>query len=177
MPLVFRRFAALALLALLAAFVPFARPALAATTIHVTNTADSGAGSLRAAMTSAVNGDTIVFDNSGATWTIKPLSPLPLLDKGNVTIDGGSGHKIVLDGSQVLDPQFASTADGIRIASSGNTIKGLVIVKFPRAAGIPLGYGGAGIHIRGTDLSGNDRPVVTGNKILGSWLGVAADGV
>src|SRR5262245_56182664 len=83
MPLTYRRFATLALLALLVALAPM-RPAHAqGTTRHVTNTNDSGAGSLRQAMTSAVAGDIIVFDNAGALWTIQPLSQLPTLDTGN----------------------------------------------------------------------------------------------
>src|SRR4029453_18659830 len=132
MPPMFRRFAALMLVALLAAFLPLARPAYAAT-IHVTNTNDSGAGSLRLAMTNAVAGDSIVFDNAGALWTIQPLTPLPTLDNGSLPTPGGTGQKIVLAGSLIQsEPQYGSiSSHGIKITSSNNTVKGLVIVKFP----------------------------------------------
>ncbi|MFL5805964.1 MAG: beta strand repeat-containing protein [Roseiflexaceae bacterium] len=170
MPLKYRRFATLALLALLVAIAPAARPARAQIPRVVTNTNDSGAGSLRQAMLSAVAGDTITFNISTGTapWTIQPTSPLPPLDNGGVTIDGGANHRIVIDGS------LASTSDGFRIISSNNTIKGLVIIRFPNT--IDLGYGGAGIHIAGTTTLLNDLPIVTGNKILGNWIGVASDG-
>jgi parallel beta-helix repeat protein len=176
MPLTYRRFATLALLALLVALAPLPRLAHAqGTTRHVTNTNDSGAGSLRQAMTSAVTGDTIVFDNAGALWTIQPFSQLPTLDNGGVTIDGGANHRIVIDGSAITFSSNGITADGLLITSSNNTIKGLVIIKFPRDPGASLGTGGVGIHITGTDPLHTDGPIASGNTIVGNWIGVAAD--
>ncbi len=124
-------------------------------------------------MLDAQAGDIINFANGAATWTISPssaLGPLPPLDNGSVTIDGGTGHRVVLDGGLV------GAGDGFLITSSNNTVKGLVIINFPND-NIVYGWGGAGIHIVGTDTNKNDTPIVTGNKILGNWIGVAADGV
>jgi hypothetical protein len=171
MPLTYRRLTMLVLLALLIAFAPVASPVYALTRT-VTNINDSGAGSLRQAMTVALAGDTINFNiSTGAPpWTIGLQSPLPPLDKGNITIDGGASHQIVLDGSLV------GAGDGFLITSSNNTIKGMVIINFPND-NLIYGWGGAGIHIVGTDTNKNDKPIVSGNKILGNWIGVAADGV
>jgi parallel beta-helix repeat protein len=174
MPLVFRRFATLLVLALLAAFAPHPRPASAATTLHVANTNDTGVGSLRAALLASQNGDTIVFDNNGALWTIQPATPLPALDKGGVTLDGGPNHTVVLDGSQVTsDPiNIVANANGLTISSSGNTIKGLVIVGFFRGPGLGESEGGSGIRIVGASAAAP----ASGNTIAGCWIGVAADG-
>src|ERR1700745_497126 len=64
-----------------------------AATFTVTNTNDSGAGSLRQAIINANNtagADTITFNISGAgVHTITPLTVLPMIT-GTVTIDGYS---------------------------------------------------------------------------------------
>jgi uncharacterized membrane protein len=177
----FRRFAALMLVALLAAFLPLAQPARAAT-FSVTTTADSGAGSLRQAITSAnANGvpDSINFNITGAVpaggyWTITLASPLPDLTEAGTTIDGSTqpngratGPKIVLDGSLV------ASANGLNITSSNNTIEGLSIVGFRRSSGDILGDAGVGIRIVGTIVPAG---IASGNKVIGCWIGVAADG-
>jgi hypothetical protein len=121
---------------------------LAATTYTVTNTADSGTGSLRQAITDA-NGnpgaDMIVFNIPGSDTgcdgagicTIAPLSDLPSISDA-VTLDGytqpgatpntlarttNAVLKIVLSGFQ--DGTFNST--GLLLAASDTTIRGLVI--------------------------------------------------
>jgi hypothetical protein len=62
-----------------------------AATFTVTNTSDSGAGSLRQAITdanAAAGADTIAFDIAGSgVHTIVPASPLPAITEA-VTIDG-----------------------------------------------------------------------------------------
>src|SRR5687768_10724951 len=77
--LAFRRFSLLAALALLAAFAPLARPALAANFTVNTLTDSAAAGTLRWAITSAnasAGQDTISFSVAG---TITLTSPLPAL--------------------------------------------------------------------------------------------------
>jgi len=64
-------------------------PNAPADTYTVTNTADSGAGSLRAALGSATEGDTIVFDASLAGATITLASALP--SAASVTFANASG--------------------------------------------------------------------------------------
>jgi predicted outer membrane repeat protein len=56
-----------------------------AATLTVNTTADSGAGSLRQALTNAVAGDTITFTTAG---TIQLLSNLPTISITNLTING-----------------------------------------------------------------------------------------
>src|SRR5271156_2052110 len=62
--------------------------------ITVTNTNDSGSGSLRAAITAHASGDTIEFSVSG---TIKLLSELPAI-ADTLTIDG-SGQTVTVSGN------------------------------------------------------------------------------
>ena len=57
-----------------------------AATLTVTNTNDSGAGSLRDTIVGAASGDTITFDSSLSGGTIHVASTLDLLK--DVTIDG-----------------------------------------------------------------------------------------
>lgn len=182
----FRHLSLLALLALLGAFAPLARPALAIT-LSVTNTGDSGAGSLRQAIIAAnatPPGEpvTIVFaipqDDPGADpggyWMIQPAEQLPALARGNITIDGSTqpngraeGPKIVLDGG--IAPQNGiNNKHGLVLASAGNTVKGLVIDHFVRAIGLSEESGGAGVYIAG--------PGATGNRVAGCYIGIEPGG-
>ncbi|NGX60373.1 MAG: hypothetical protein KR126chlam3_01546, partial [Chlamydiae bacterium] len=68
-------------------------------TLTVTNMNDTGAGSLRDAITNASSGDSIVFDTGG---TITLDSPLPKIDK-NLSING-SGQTITIDGVDTYRP-------------------------------------------------------------------------
>ena len=113
----------------------------------VTNTNDSGAGSLRQAIIDANAGgspSTIDFNIpmsdpgfTGQWFSIAPASPLPQLTVGGTTIDGASqtaftgdtntaGPEIFLDGrSQVGD------SPGLWIQSSSNVVEGLAVSGFP----------------------------------------------
>ncbi|HKI20457.1 MAG TPA: hypothetical protein VKA15_21390, partial [Isosphaeraceae bacterium] len=132
-------------------------------TFLVSNTADSGLGSLRQAIldSNAATGatNTIDFDIAGAgAQTIVPLSPLPAITYP-VLIDGDSqpGYAgtplIELNGSQ------AGGGDGLTITGAGVTVRGLDINGFAQ---------GAGIHMTGTSA--------TGNWIYGDFLGTDSTG-
>jgi hypothetical protein len=144
-------------------------------TYVVTNTNDSGSGSLRQAMLGAnlatsAPADTIQFDIPGTgPFTISPLTPLPVLTHATI-IDGYSqpGSRantlaqgdnavilIQLDGALVQSNQ---TTDGLAVAGGGSTVKGLDITRF-----------GNGIHLLG---SGED--LVTGNIVGIDLTGAAA---
>src|SRR5438067_8122538 len=69
---------------------------MAQITITVTSTADSGAGTLRAALASAANGDTI--DVSGVTGTIL-LTSGELLVTNSVTILGPGPASLAVNGN------------------------------------------------------------------------------
>jgi hypothetical protein len=129
----------------------------------VTNTADSGPGSLRQAIldSNAATGatNTIDFAIPGqGVQTIAPLSALPAITQA-VLIDGFSqpGYAgtplIELSGSQVV------VGDGLTITGPDATIRGLDVNSFSQ---------GAGIHITGTGA--------TGDWIYGSFLGTDPTG-
>ena len=132
-------------------------------TFLVSNTGDSGPGSLRQAIldSNAASGatNTIDFDIPGSgVQTVAPLSSLPAITNP-VLIDGDSqpGYAgtplIELDGSQ------AGGGDGLTITGSGVTVRGLDIGGFSQ---------GAGIHLTGTGT--------TGDWIYGNFLGTDATG-
>ncbi len=133
-------------------------------TITVTDDADSGAGSLRAAIAEAGTGDTIKFAHS-AYGTIK-LSSGPLVVATGVDIDGpGPNHVTVSgnDASTVFDVEAGVTA----------TISGLTITKGSFATAYTLGAGGI-------DNDGNltvSDCVVTGNAIAPGSDAFGAGGI
>ena len=119
----------------------------------VTNTNDSGPGSLRQAILAA-NSDsrpsTITFNISGPL-TIAPLSALPTITAPAV-IDGASQPG--WSGSPIIELSGANVegvAQGLRIMGGGSTVRGLVI----------NGWTGSGISLEG---AGN-------NVIEGNWIG------
>jgi len=166
-------------------------------TFIVSNTNDSGAGSLRAAITSAngaAGADIITFNIAGAgQHTITLASDLPNITQ-QVTIDGTSqpGYTnaplIVLDGAGVA-------TDGLVFnpGSSGSTIQGLAFIGFTND-GIDLrsnnnlvlsnyigtsdgvtvtSNGGDGVDIR----AGASNNIVRGNVIIGNTSdGIVIDG-
>ncbi len=132
-------------------------------TFAVTNTTDSGPGSLRQAIldSDAATGErnTIDFAIPGSgVQTISPLSALPAITQA-VLVDGwsqpayASTPLIQIDGSQ------AGNSDGLTITGSNVTVRGLDISDFSQ---------GAGIHITG--------PSASGNWIYGNFLGTDPTG-
>lgn len=144
------------------------------TGFQVMNNLDSGAGSLRAAIT-AVNADNVAGADTisfgivgGGLQTIVLKTALPALTR-TVTIDAstqpgftGTGPvaspAVVIDGSGV-----APGADGLSFTGAGgNVVRGLSIVGFTSGPG----GGGSGILLGGSG----------GNVIQGNDLGVLPDG-
>ena len=124
---------------------------VSAATLTVTNTNDSGAGSLRQALTSAASGDRIEFAIGSGPQTIQPLTELPS-QPFPIVIDartqpGYSGTPIIeLDGSVVT-----SGSNGLR--SFRGEVYGLAVNKFN--TGIELVSGGIFHCYIGLELGGN----------------------
>jgi FG-GAP-like repeat/FG-GAP repeat len=134
-------------------------------TFLVSNTGDSGPGSLRQAILDSNSNNavgatnSIDFDIPGTgVQTIVPLSSLPAI-ANPVLIDGFSqpGYSstplIEINGNQ------AGGGDGLTITGAGMTVRGLDIDSFSQ---------GAGIHVTGTGA--------TGDWIYGNFLGTDPTG-
>ncbi len=101
----------------------------AATTLHVTSTADSGAGTLRDQVTAASSGDTIVFDLTG---TITLTSGEIAFNK-DLTFTGPGASALTISGndaSRVFDITGGSavTISGLTIAHGSDAGSGGAIV-------------------------------------------------
>ncbi len=139
----------------------------------VTNSSDSGPGSLRQAIlnVNAKNaGDTIAFNIPGTgAQTIQPTSPLPEITS-RVVLDGytqpgssvntsafGDGNNAVL--KIVLDGNLAgNAASALRVKGGGSVVRGLVINNFKTTTGIEIsGSGGCRVEgcFVGTDITGS----------------------
>ncbi len=122
--------------------------AAGAATLTVTSTADSDAGSLRDAITTAAAGDTIIF--AAGITTINLTTGQLSIDK-NLTINGGSGVTVT---RQAGSPNFR-----IFNIASGNTVilDGLIISNGNVvAAGSGGGIANAGtLTLRNSTVSGN----------------------
>jgi predicted outer membrane repeat protein len=117
-----------ALFSIFAFLAMFCHCAYAATTWTVTNANDSGAGSLRQAMTDAQTDDgTIVFDSSLAGFTITLASELPAITQsltieGNgITISGNNACRIMYIQAQgrVITIRRVHFKDGVAGGSRG----------------------------------------------------------
>jgi hypothetical protein len=152
------------------AFAGFCTSAWAAPmTYTVTTTADSGAGSLRQAITAsnanapgAGQSNTIDFDigAAGSRQTIEVLSALPTITEP-VTLDGASqgSSQPLID----LDGGSAGNAAGLVISAGSTTVETLAITNFSSQDGIAL-EGGSGDVVEGDDI-GTDGTVADGNFV------------
>jgi hypothetical protein len=188
--------AATALAALLLAAVP----ALAAPPNVVVNTADSGAGSLRDALTfAAANPGTTVQFNippltngnptpgfDGKAFTIKPKSALPVLTANSTVVDGTSQTAFSGDtnpnGPEVeLNGVGAGINTGLDITAAKCTVKGLAIGGF--SLGIEVHGGSAvtnkvqrcyvGLHAWGGGVLPNSDGIVVDTGARGTIIGGA----
>ena len=142
-------------------------------TFIVSNPADSGANTLREAITRAnadtsADGDTINFQIGTGTQTITLASPLPTIT-GRVTIDattqpraanqaGSVAPRIVLDGAGA-----GAGANGLVLSGpGGSAVRGLAIVNFA------AGANGGGRGILATDAGGD--------TFAANYLGMDPDG-
>ncbi len=99
-----------------------------AATLFVTNTNDAGAGSFRAILASASNGDVIKFNIPGpGPYTIKPLSAYSV--SRQVTIDGLVAGKPWVEFDGALSTSIAGF-DFNSATGSGTVIQGLVLNNF-----------------------------------------------
>jgi hypothetical protein len=157
--------------AVLAWILGVAATALPGATYTVTNTNDSGPGSLRQAILDAnasPGADTIAFNIPGqGVQTISPLTPLPpLTDDAGVTIDGytqpnASPNTLVAGDNAVLLIEIDGSAGfgqgtGLTLASSANAIRGLIVGQFETGILIDAGSDNSvtGCFI-GTDSTGS----------------------
>jgi hypothetical protein len=126
----------------------------------VTNTADSGPGSLRKAIMDAnanPGPDTIVFSvGGGGHQVIQPASPLPALTGVTVvnamTQPGYGGFPLIeLNGSAA-----GTGANGLTLTAGSSTVKGLLVNGFDQAALLLTGAGGDTVvsNYLGTNVTG-----------------------
>ena len=162
-----------------------------AATYTVTITDDSGAGSLRQAITNAnanPDTDTIEFDiPGGGPHTIAPLSPLPIITDPVVidgyTQTGASANTQAVGSDAVLKIALDGTgagggAVGVYITAGNSTVKGLVIQNFGMG-GVYLATNGGntvegcfiGTDVNGTADQGNGDPGVTIDDVADNTIG------
>jgi hypothetical protein len=110
---------------------------LSAATIIVTNTNDSGPGSLRQVMADAAPGDTLVFDASLSGQTIVLTSTLTI--SKDLTIDGlALASAITLSGNNEI--RVMSVQQGVAA-----TLTGFVIIDGAATSAYPVPSGNPGI--------------------------------
>lgn len=142
-------------------------------TAFVTNTNDSGPGSLRAAIADAnAHPTTLPFQSkiafriagSNAVKTIHLLSPLPAISAPQLFVDGGTQRRYFADNAEGLEIELDGAAAGA--AANGLDVSGCNVSIYELAIN---GFGGAGILHRG-GMECN-RPTIAGN-----YLGTDASG-
>ncbi len=108
------------------------KSALLGATITVTNTNDTGAGSLRAALASAVSGDTIDFNLSSLPATITLTSAELVINK-SLSVRGPGADQLTISGAnarrvlrvRITTPGVAgATISGLKIADGTTTANG-----------------------------------------------------
>jgi len=147
-----------------------------AATITITNTNDSGGGSLRQAIADAHNGDTVDF---GVTGTITLTTGKLLVDK-SITVHGPGSDHLTVDGNFV-DPVFyvsggvTATIAGLTIANGNaqfhdstngggiyNDHATLAVDKCT-VSGNYAGFGGGGVYNSSGTLT------LTNSTVTGNW--------
>jgi parallel beta-helix repeat protein len=141
-------------------------------TFMVSNTNDSGSGSLRQALLNANNNagaDTVKFSIGSGARTITPYSQLPILN-GPVVIDGTSQPGYA--GKPIIEINGANAGsgfvNGIWLDGGGSVVKGLVINRFADSGIFMNTKGGNTIYncYIGTDITGSYAQANHGHGIL-----------
>jgi hypothetical protein len=145
----------------------FASGAVASTVIYhdifVTTTADSGPGSLRAAIDEGNVRGTYTFPCRVAfriegtpPFVIEPLTPLPAVTADYLSIDARTEKaRVVIRGGKTF-------ADGFFFAGSALTVAGLAIEDFPANGITAVPRARGTLRIIDNEISGNLRGVVMG---------------
>ena len=129
--------------------------------LTVLNNADSGAGSLRAAVAAAQSGDTIVFDPSLAYETIT-LSSGPLALSSNLTIDGLGADLLAISGNNAS--QLFTLSGTAQVTLANLTLTG------------GMSSQGGAVYIGGTAALTLDSDILSGNQAVGDANGNALGG-
>jgi hypothetical protein len=142
-------------------------------TLIITDTQDSGAGSLRQALLDIQPDDSIFFDTDvfppDKPQTIILQSSLPPVNQGHLVLDA-SNAGVILDGSQA----GGNATPGLDIDSSYNVVRGLQITGFS-GPGIIL-RANADFNIIGGDRSMGMAPYGEGNLIRNCVNGITLQG-
>jgi titin len=158
-------------------------------TYTVTSTADSGANTLRDAITQVNNSNTFITEidfkigAGGSAQTITLSSALPAITQSvyvNGLTQGGSGNTVPL----ITVTSGASISDGLQVSASNCTVSGLIIEGFTNA-GLEVSdstntIGGTAAGA-GNVLSGNSYGLeidsnISGVQVQGNLLGTNATG-
>jgi hypothetical protein len=149
---------------------------LCLSTITVTNNSDSGAGSLRDALASAQNGDTINFNLPGSGVQVISIGSTLPVDK-QVLIDGTSQSGY--NGTPLISVQGSANVlnlFGLNPGSSGSTIQGLDMFDYTGNA-VGIGNGSSADLIQNNWMGFFVNPStgqVTLNSSLGGQFGVTS---
>lgn len=140
----------------------------------VTNTNNSGPGSLRQAILDANNTpgrDTIRFDISGAgPHTIRPTSPLPVITDP-VVIDGWTEPDFAGQPIVELDGSLAGNSHGLVLTAGESLIRGLTINRFDRFGIVISGAAANGNVVQGNFIGTNTGGTTAlGNGLSGIWI-------
>jgi hypothetical protein len=150
-------------------------------TFSVTNSGDSGAGSLRQAIidsNTAGGSNTIQFSigTQGSPQTISPLSALPTVT-ATVLIDGWSQGGSGYTGAPLvtIDGTTGGLLNGLSlgIAASGSTVRGIVVNNMSNA-GIVLG--GSSDSVQACYIGTNSAGTIEGSITILYGIDVAANG-
>ena len=153
-----------------------------ASSIAVTSSADSGAGSLREALNVVANSGTITLDGI-AGQTITLLSPLTITR--NITVEQGAGTAVKLSGNnavQVLNISSTATVrlrgftvqngfalEGGCVSNAGKlTLEGMTFNACTAQGGLPIdARGGAVFNAVGATLSVTGTSLFSSNRVVG----------
>jgi predicted outer membrane repeat protein len=130
-------------------------------TLTVLNNADSGAGSLRAAIAAAQSGDTIVFDPGLTNETIT-LTSGPLAISTNLAIDGLGADLLAISGDNAS--QLFTLGGSAQVTLSNLALTG------------GMSSEGGAILISGTASLTLDSDILSGNQAVGDTHGDALGG-